>query len=221
MVGLAVVLALTGSGSLVRACGISILGGVVSIAFIRLVANPILSRMFAREAPESAIMTLAALSIFVASAITSVTELHPVLGAFIAGVFLHDRVREMAAHSLDRPTSLVLMPLLFLNTGLKTDFAVSDPNVWILFGFSSPSVSSARWSDTALPRGRPASRGRSRSPSVCSYRQGLMGLIVCVVFLDHGIVSPLMFSAAVLMCMLSTDFRCPSPACCCRASATG
>ena len=136
-IGLAVVLALTGTGSLFRACAIALLGGGLSIGFVKLIANPILERMLAKSAPESAVMTLAALAIFVASAVTSITELHPVLGAFVAGVFLPDKVREMAAHSLDRPTSLVLMPFFFLNTGLKTDFAIGDINVWILFVIST------------------------------------------------------------------------------------
>lgn len=210
-IGLAVVLALTGSGSLVRACGISILGGVLSIGFIKLIANPVLERMMAREAPESAVMTLAALSIFVASAVTSITELHPVLGAFVAGVFLPDRVREMAAHSLDRPTSLVLMPFFFLNTGLKTDFALSDINVWILFLFSSILCVFGKMIGHGLAA-RSTGEPWPFSMAVGMFLQtkGLMGLIVCVVFLERGIVSPLLFSAAVLMCMLSTGLPVPA-----------
>lgn len=209
-VGLAVVLALTGSGSLIRACSISIFGGVLSIGFIKLVANPVLSRMFGKEAPESAIMSFAALSIFVASAITSITELHPVLGAFVAGVFLHDKVREMAAHSLDRATSLVLMPFFFLNTGLKTDFALSDLNVWILFAFSSFLCVFGKMAGHGIAA-RSTGEPWPFATAVGLFLQtkGLMGLIVCVVFLERGLVSPLMFSAAVLMCMFSTGLTVP------------
>jgi Kef-type K+ transport system membrane component KefB len=209
-VGLAVVLALTGSGSLLRACGIAILGGVLSIGFVKFIAGPILERMMARSAPESAVMTLAALSIFVASAITSITELHPVLGAFVAGVFLPDKVREMAAHSLDRPTSLVLMPFFFLNTGLKTDFAISDINVWMLFVASSFLCVVGKMAGHGIAA-RMSGEPWPFAAAVGLFLQtkGLMGLIVCVVFLERGIVSPLMFSAAVLMCMFSTGLPVP------------
>ena len=39
--------------------------------------------------------------------------------------------------------------------------------------------------------------------------KGLMGLIVIVVFLEKEVVSPLMFSAAVFMCMFSTGLPTP------------
>lgn len=209
-VGLAVVLALTGTGSLFRACAIAILGGGISIVFITFVANPILVRMMAKAAPESAVMTLAALSIFVASAITSITELHPVLGAFVAGVFLPDKVREMAAHSLDRPTSLVLMPFFFLNTGLKTDFAIGDINVWVLFVVSSFLCVVGKMAGHGIAA-RMSGEPWPFAAAVGLFLQtkGLMGLIVCVVFLERGIVSPLLFSAAVLMCMFSTGLPVP------------
>lgn len=209
-VGLAIVLALTGSGSLARACAIAILGGALSIGFVKFVASPILERMMAKAAPESAVMTLAALSIFVASAITSITELHPVLGAFVAGVFLPDKVREMAAHSLDRPTSLVLMPFFFLNTGLKTDFAIGDINVWLLFIISSFLCVVGKMAGHGIAA-RMSGEPWPFAAAVGLFLQtkGLMGLIVCVVFLERGIVSPLMFSAAVLMCMFSTGLPVP------------
>jgi hypothetical protein len=183
---------------------------VLSIGFIKFIANPVLERMMAKAAPESAVMTLAALSIFVASAITSITELHPVLGAFVAGVFLPDKVREMAAHSLDRPTSLVLMPFFFLNTGLKTDFAISDINVWILFTVSTVLCVVGKMAGHGIAA-RMSGEPWPFAAGVGLFLQtkGLMGLIVCVVFLDRGIVSPLMFSAAVLMCMFSTGLPVP------------
>ena len=209
-IGLAVVLALTGTGSLFRACAIALLGGGLSIGFIKFIANPILERMLVKAAPESAVMTLAALSIFVASAVTSITELHPVLGAFVAGVFLPDKVREMAAHSLDRPTSLVLMPFFFLNTGLKTDFAIGDINVWTLFAISSILCVGGKMAGHGIA----ARMSGEPWPFACAVglflqTKGLMGLIVCVVFLERGIVSPLLFSAAVLMCMFSTGLPVP------------
>jgi Kef-type K+ transport system membrane component KefB len=205
-IGLALVAALAGiGGTISEALFTAFLGGALSIAFVLYVSLPILNRMLNAGAPESAIMTLAALSIFVASAITSVTELHPVLGAFVAGVFLPDRVRELAAHSLDRPTSLVLMPFFFLITGLRTDFAFSDPTVWILFGISSVLCVFGK----IIGHGIAARLAGENWPfsigiGMLLQTKGLMGIIVITVFRDKEIVSALMFSTAVLMCMFST-----------------
>ncbi len=204
--GLALVSALAGiGGTIAEAMLKAILGGVLSIGFVLYIASPVLNRMMAKEAPESAVMTLAALSIFVASAITSITELHPVLGAFVAGVFLPDKVREMAAHSLDRPTSLVLMPFFFLITGLRTDFSFTDPTVWILFGISSFLCVFGK----IIGHGIGARMAGENWPfaigiGMLLQTKGLMGIIVITVFRDKEIVSPLMFSTAVLMCMFST-----------------
>ncbi|MGE0700337.1 MAG: cation:proton antiporter [Hyphomicrobiaceae bacterium] len=204
--GLALTAALAGiGGTIPEALMKAFLGGALSIGFVAFVAGPILNRMIAKEAPESAVMTLAALAIFVASAITAITELHPVLGAFVAGVFLPDKVREMAAHSLDRPTALVLMPFFFLNTGLSTDFAFNDPTVWLLFGISSFLCVFGKIIGHGLAA-RMAGEGWPFALGIGMLLQtkGLMGIIVITVFRDKEIVSPLMFSTAVLMCMLST-----------------
>ena len=204
--GLALVSALAGiGGTIPEALFKAFLGGALSIGFTLFIASPILNRMLAKEAPESAVMTLAALAIFVASAVTSITELHPVLGAFVAGVFLPDKVREMAAHSLDRPTSLVLMPFFFLITGLRTDFSFTDPTVWILFGISSFLCVFGK----IIGHGIGARLAGESWPfafgvGMLLQTKGLMGIIVITVFRDKEIVSPLMFSTAVLMCMFST-----------------
>ncbi|MGE0765120.1 MAG: cation:proton antiporter [Hyphomicrobiaceae bacterium] len=204
--GLALVSALAGIGGTIgEAMMKAFLGGALSIGFVLFIASPVLNRMMAKDAPESAVMTLAALSIFVASAITSITELHPVLGAFVAGVFLPDKVRELAAHSLDRPTSLVLMPFFFLITGLRTDFSFTDPTVWILFGISSFLCVFGK----IIGHGLAARMAGETWPfafgiGMLLQTKGLMGIIVITVFRDKEIVSPLMFSTAVLMCMFST-----------------
>lgn len=209
-VGLGIVVALASGGDLTKALLKAFLGGALSIGFILYVANPVFNRMMAKDAPENAIITLAALSIFVASAITGITELHPVLGAFIAGYFLPDKVREMAAHRLDMATVLVLMPFFFLATGLRTDFNATDSTVWILFAISAvlcvvgKTVGhgvAARMTGENIPF--------SIATGVLLQTKGLMGLLVCVVFLEKNVVSPLLFSACVFMCIFSTAISAP------------
>lgn len=208
--GLGLVVALTLEGSLLGALLKAVSGGVLSIGFIKLVATPVFERMYKNEAPESAIITFAALSIFVASAITSITELHPVLGAFVAGFFLPDKVRETALHRFDQVTVLVLMPFFFLNTGLNTRFSFGDPNVWILFFVSSVLCVVGKMAGHGLAA-RMAGENWPFSAGVGLLLQtkGLMGIIVIVVFLEKDVISPLMYAAAVFMCMFSTGLPTP------------
>lgn len=209
--GLGLVVALALGGNLALALTKAFLGGALSVGFVLFVANPIFNRMLAKDAAENAVITLAALTVFVASAITGITELHPVLGAFVAGYFLPDKVREMAAHRLDLATVLVLMPFFFLNTGLQTEFKFFDPQVWLLFVISAVLCVfgktighgvAARMTGESVPF--------SISTGLLLQTKGLMGLIVCVVFLEKGVVSPLLFSACVFMCMFSTGLSTPA-----------
>ncbi len=208
--GLGVVVALTLGGSLPIALAKASAGGILSIGFIKFVATPVFERMFRDDAPESAVITFAALSIFVASANTGITELHPVLGAFVAGFFLPDKVREMAAHRFDMTATLVLMPFFFLNTGLNTVFNFSDPKVWILFAVSSFLCVFGKMVGHGMAA-RLSGEGWPFSLSIGMLLQtkGLMGLIVIVVFLEKEVVSPLLFAAAVFMCMFSTGLPTP------------
>lgn len=208
--GLGFVVAVALGGNLAIALSKAALGGLLSVGFIKLVATPIFNRMLQQEAPESAIITFAALSIFVASAITGITDLHPVLGAFVAGFFLPDKVREMAGHRLDLAATLVLMPFFFLNTGLNTKFDFWDPNVWILFSISTVLCVCGKMIGHGLAARMTGENWPfSLGIGLLLQTKGLMGLIVIVVFLEKEVVSPLMFSAAVFMCMFSTGLPTP------------
>ena len=172
--------------------------------------TPVLDDLARKDAPESAIITVAALTVFVCSAITGITELHPVLGAFVAGFFLPDKVRELAGHRFDQTTILVLMPFFFLNTGLKTVFDLFDPTVWVLFGVSSILCVFGKMIGHGIAaRMTGESWPFSLGVGMLLQTKGLMGLIVIVVFLEKEVVSPLMFSAAVFMCMFSTGLPTP------------
>jgi len=209
--GLGIVVALTLGGSLPMALAKAAAGGLLSIGFVLYVASPILNRMLENQEGEAAVITMTALAIFVASAITGITELHPVLGAFIAGYFLPDRVRELAAHRLDLVTTLVLMPFFFLNTGLNTKFSFADPNVWILFIVSSILCVFGKMIGHGIAaRMTGESWPFAMSVGLLLQTKGLMGIIVIVVFLEKEVVSPLMFAAAIFMCLFSTGLSTPA-----------
>ncbi|MBS0243456.1 MAG: cation:proton antiporter, partial [Proteobacteria bacterium] len=210
-IGLALVVALSViDGSITHALGEAAIGGALSYAFVAFVASPIINRLFDAKAPEAAIITICALSIFFASTITGITHLHPVLGAFVAGLFLPDRARELAAHRFDQTTVLVLMPFFFLFSGLRTNFSFSDANIWILFALSiGLSLFGKAISHAIAAKVSGEGWPFAIAVGLLLQSKGLMGLIVCNVLYDKQIVSPLMFSAAVLMCIGSTVLPTP------------
>lgn len=210
-IGLALTVALSiTEGSITNAIANAVIGGVLSYVFVRYVASPIINRLFDQKAPEAALLTITVLAIFITSAITGITELHPVLGAFVAGLFLPDRARELAAHRLDQTTVLVLMPFFFLFSGLRTNFSFTDVNIWILFAVAAGLSLFAK----SIGHGLAARMTGENWPfsvavGLLLQSKGLMGLIVCNVLYDKQVVSPLMFSAAVLMCIACTVIPTP------------
>lgn len=208
--GLGLVVATAVGVSLPLALTKAAVGGLLGMGFVKYVASPIFDRMLLEKAPEGAIIMLAALAIFVTSSIVGVAGLHPVLGAFIAGFFLPDKVRELASHRFDQTATLVLMPFFFLNAGLNTNFSLFDPTVWILFVISTfLCVVGKTIVHSIAARASGEGWPFASSLGLLLQTKGMMGLIVIVVLLEKGVISPVMFSAAVLMCLFSTGLTAP------------
>jgi Kef-type K+ transport system membrane component KefB len=183
---------------------------LVSVLGCQFVATPLFNRLLAQNAPERVVMSLVAVVIFLSAANTEFGHLHAVLGAFIAGVFLPDRVREMATEKLDLPTALFLLPFFFLSTGLKTKFSMSDPLVWVVFLAGLAACILAKIASTMV-----AARLSSENwafglaVGVLLQTKGLMELVVANIFYSKQLISQATFSAIVMVALVSTALTIP------------
>ncbi len=196
-----------------RSAAIAIFGICLTYGYLRIIANPLFERLLKQNAPERVIMSFIAITIFACSAITAVVDLHPVLGAFAAGLFLPDRIRNLAADKLDMPTAMVLMPFFFLSTGLKTSFSWSDAsnsNVWQIFSVAMFFSLFGKVFSCAIT-GRLAGQTWPFSTTIGILLQtkGLVGLVVVDIFLQKGIFSQMMFSSLVIVGLVSTAITVP------------
>jgi Kef-type K+ transport system membrane component KefB len=206
-IGLAVVIAFAGIGGLSLGDAIlrSLLGFGLTFGVIYLIANPVLNRLLKENAQERVIISVTAVTIFVCAAITGITELHPVFGAFLAGAFLPDKVRHMAASRFDMTTVFVLMPFFFLATGLRTNFPYNDLQIWIIFGVSMALCVVTKVICSAIPaRAAGEPWPFAISTGLLLQTKGLMGLLVITVFFQKEMVTQQLFSAIVVMCMVAT-----------------
>jgi Kef-type K+ transport system membrane component KefB len=189
---------------------LAIVSGVAAVLFVRFVAGPVLERLVDRGTPERVIMSAVTILVFGVSAATLTCGLHHMLGAFIVGVFLPERVRHLAADRLDMPTALVLMPFFFLSVGLKTSFSLSDHMVWTVFVLGLAGTLGARILSSALAA---RTTGESWSFGVMLgtliQTKGLMGLVVVSAFADRGVFGPAAFSGLVVMTAVSTALTMP------------
>ncbi len=208
---LAIVLPFAAGGDgVIQAAAIAFGGGLVALGLCLYVASPLLNRLLRQEAPERVVMILVGVTIFLCSAVTSICGLHPVMGAFIAGVFLPDEVRIMAARKLDMPTSMLLLPFFFLATGLDAHFSLTDPVIWTIFaaglfacvvGKVVGTALFARVAGETLPFGI--------TLGCLLQTKGLMELVIVTVFRDAGVVSTQTYSALVIVALVSTALTLP------------
>ena len=185
-------------------------GGIVTFLVSAYIVMPFLQRLIDREAPERLLMSSVILMLFIAAATTEVTGLHAVVGAFIVGVLLPDKLRHMAESKLDVPVSLLLLPFFFLATGLKTRFNMADPQIWAMVGFALVVCVGGKFVGITLPS---IFSGQSRAFSitlgVLMQCKGLMEIVVVTVLYQRNIIGELTFSSLVLTALISTVLTAP------------
>lgn len=145
--------------------------------------------------------------------VTEFLGLHALFGAFLAGVIMprnHSFVQEIWQR-LESLTMVMLLPLYFAFTGLRSSFLlIFGAGMWIycaliiavaVIGKFGGSLLAAKFS--GLPWREAAAVG------VLMNTRGLVELIILNVGLDLGVLSPALFSAMVLMALVTTFMTSP------------
>ena len=145
--------------------------------------------------------------------ITERLGIHALFGAFFAGVILpkNESLLRYVCERLDPVTSVLLLPLFFAFTGLRT-------SVGVLNGFDA-------WMDCALivavaVAGKLAGCAITLYLTGTSWREaiavgvlmntrGLIELVILNVGLDLGVISPPLFSMLVIMALVTTLMTSP------------
>ncbi|HEX2646083.1 MAG TPA: cation:proton antiporter [Candidatus Dormibacteraeota bacterium] len=155
---------------------------------------------------------LAALCAFAlgSAMITQVLGLHYIFGAFVAGTVMPHELRQPLLDRLQVATVGVLMPFFFMLTGLRTLIDLGSWEFLEILVLTTALAVVGKVGGTALIA-RLVGESWSTSFSLGSLVQtnGLMGLIVLTILLDRGIITTNVFSALVLMGVLTTMLAMP------------
>ncbi len=186
-------------------------GLIAYLAFMLLVVRPLAARAVARKRqPELSIELLGVVvaGTLASAAATDWAGVHPLFGAFIAGVCF-PRVphwqHEIRAR-LDMITSVLLLPLFFALTGLRTRLdLLNDANMWLWAGIvlvaavagkMGGAVIAARWSGQSW-------RNAIALGALLNTR-GLVELIVLNIAYNVGAFTPQLFTMLVVMALVTT-----------------
>jgi Kef-type K+ transport system membrane component KefB len=214
---LAFALALTGGEEDAPTSLLFRLAGLVVYLFLMLVVlRPLAAYLVRRRTNPK--LTLELLGVVVAGALLSAAAtdkigVHPLFGAFLAGVcFPRVPHWQLALRErLDMLISVLLLPLFFALTGMRTRLdLLNDTAMWLwaalvlvaaVFGKMGGAVLAARWSGQSW-------RNAVALGALLNTR-GLVELIVLNIAYSLGVFSPTLFTMLVVMALITTMLTTP------------
>jgi Kef-type K+ transport system membrane component KefB len=193
-------------------------GGLAAFLLIMVYGGRRLLRRFGVACREQGQLSENALALLVVVVLASavITEhlgLHLVFGAFLAGVIM-PKGKKFVRFILDKfetPTVVVLLPLYFAFTGLRTSVRViSNAEMWF-FCLIIIVVAIAGKLGGSMVAARSAGSGwrEAAGLGILMNARGLMELVILNVGLDIGVISPSLYSMMVVMALVTTFMTTP------------
>jgi Kef-type K+ transport system membrane component KefB len=208
---LAMVVAIAGAQGFWAAAG-TLLMAMAFIALMFVAAAPALRRALAsraeREEPGSGAVAGVLVFVLASALATEWIGIHALFGAFLAGVVMPKarRFRDYLATRLEQFSSVLLLPVFFAFTGLRTRIGLlDDARSWAICGAIILVATLGKLGGTFLA----ARVTGMKSPDAFALgalmnSRGLMELIALNVGYELGILSPRIFAMMVLMALVTT-----------------
>ncbi|HEV8239552.1 MAG TPA: cation:proton antiporter [Thermoanaerobaculia bacterium] len=183
------------------------------VLLMLLVVKPAASRLLRGNVEGEALVAGALSFLFLCALITEVIGIHALFGAFLAGVAMprHSSVHSYLRRRLETFASVLLLPLFFAFTGLRTQIGLLDDLGGWLACAALIGVAIAGKIGGTMIAARITGIGWADSFALGAMMntRGLVGLIVLDLGYDLGILSPPVFSMMVLMALLTTFMTAP------------
>ena len=213
---LAVVIAIVQAGTATSALFTILLAVIYVLAMLTLV-RPLLQRLAARYASAENLSrgfaVIAFAVMFLSAFATEVIGIHALFGAFLAGVVMPAQVdfRKMLAAKIEDVSLVILLPLFFASTGLKTQIGLLDSSAWLICGLIIlVAVVGKVGGSLAAAKFTGQSWSDSLALGALMNTRGLMELVVLSIGYDLGVLSPTVFTMMVLMALVTTFMTSPA-----------
>ncbi len=186
------------------------LGFVVLLLFV---ARPLVNRYWPRLEASSRLSRETAMAVAIGAALLSafVTEwigIHAIFGAFLIGVAMSagGRIGQEVTGRLEDVVRVLLLPVFFAYTGLRTQFGLLDTATdWATcLGIIVVATAGKLGGTFVAAKFMGLGTRQSAMLGVLMNTRGLVELIVLNVGLDLGIISPRLFAMLVIMALVTT-----------------
>ena len=138
--------------------------------------------------------------------------IHAFVGAFAAGLIIPRKFRHQWIDTLETITLLLLIPLFFVLTGIRTNliFTVNAGAAYLDLLLILLVAVASKWGGTMIGARAKGMRWRDACKlGLMMNTRGLVELIVLNVGLDSGILSPALYSMMVCMALVTTFMATP------------
>jgi Kef-type K+ transport system membrane component KefB len=214
---LAAVIAIVKAGTFVSS--LYIIGlSVVYVSIMLWVVKPFLKRIgdlySHKENVSKPVVAIFFLTLLISSYTTEIIGIHALFGAFMAGAIMPEsmRFRAIFIEKVEDVSQVILLPLFFVFTGLKTQIGLlNDPYMWKVCGLIILVAVVGKFLGSALTARFVGQNWRdSLTIGALMNTRGLMELIVLNIGLELGVLSVEIFSMMVIMALATTFMTGPA-----------
>jgi Kef-type K+ transport system membrane component KefB len=214
---LAAVIAVVKAGSFVGS--LYVIGLAVGYVFLMIkVIRPFLKRVgylhSSKENLSKPIVAIFFLTLTISAYTTEVIGIHALFGAFMAGAIMPDntKFRNIFIEKIEDVALVLLLPLFFVFTGLRTEIGLlNDPYLWKVTGFIIVVAVVGKFIGSAIAAKFVGQSWKdSLSIGALMNTRGLMELVVLNIGYDLGVLSPEIFTMAVIMALVTTFMTGPA-----------
>ncbi|WP_019943421.1 cation:proton antiporter [Dyadobacter beijingensis] len=214
---LAAVIAIVKAGEFVSAIYTIFLALGYVLVMMQIV-KPVLKRIgdhYAyREGLTKPIVAVFFLMLLLSSYCTEIIGIHALFGAFMAGVVMpvNQRFRNIFIEKVEDVSLVLLLPLFFVFTGLRTQIGLlNDSHLWLVTGLIIAAAVTGKFiGSTVAARFVKQSWRDSLIIGSLMNTRGLMELVVLNIGYDIGVLSPEIFAMMVIMALATTCMTGPA-----------
>lgn len=214
---LAAVIAIVKAGSFTSS--LYVIGlSVVYVGIMLYMVRPFLRRIGDlygnKETVSRPVVAIFFLTLLLSSYATEIIGIHALFGAFMAGAIMPEnmRFRSIFIEKVEDVSQVMLLPLFFVFTGLRTQIGLlDDPALWQVCGLIILVAVVGKFVGSALTAKFLGQNWRdSLTIGALMNTRGLMELIVLNIGYDLGVLSAEIFSMMVIMALATTFMTGPA-----------
>ena len=213
---LAAVIAIVNAGSLVSS--LYVIALAIGYVFLMLnVVKPFLEKVGtlknSKQSLSKQVVAIFLLTLIISAYVTEVIGIHALFGAFMAGAIMPDsaKFRAIFIEKVEDVSVIILLPLFFVFTGLKTHIELISPEMWEITGVIIVVAVVGKFLGSALAAKFVGQNWRdSLTIGALMNTRGLMELIVLNIGLELGVLSSEIFTMLVIMALVTTFMTGPA-----------